>query len=216
MHKHSITILFLFIASTLSAQIWESPKMASAKLNHKSMAIIPVYVTQEDNSSDADRDSTRGIQQEDQTEGYNLQRSFHDYFITRKPKKYNWTVEIQDYVDTNNKLEEAGIAYSDLMNVGKDELASTLGVDAIYFCEVRKTKNISDGGAIALDIFVGTGGVQGNIVIETSIYEGSTGELMWKNTRQFMTTYWGRTDYLVNNIMKQCIRKFPYKEKAKK
>lgn len=211
------TILFILVAGAKSfAQVWESPKMATAKFNHSTMAIIPVYITENDKSSDADKKGTKGVPQELETEGYNLQRSFYNYFITRKPKNVNWTVTIQEYEVTNQKLKDAGINYSDILATPKADIAGALGVDAIYFCEIRKTKTISDGAAVALDIFVGTGGIQGNMVIETSIYEGSSGELMWKYTRQFATSYWGRTDYLVDNIMKQTVSKFPYKEKAKK
>lgn len=211
-----IVLLLTGMSTKLVAQVWESPKMATAKFNHSTMAILPVYVTSKDNSTDADKTGTKGIPQEDETEGFNLQRSFYNYFITRKPKNVNWTVTIQEYEVTNQKLKDAGIKYADILSTPKSDLAGVLGVDAVYFCEIRKTKTISDAGAVALDFFVGTGGIQGNMVIETSIYEGSSGELMWKYGRQFATSYWGRTDWLVDNIMKQTVSKFPYKEKAKK
>lgn len=193
-------------------QLFESPRLVSAKFNHKSMAILPVYVTYKDNSNK----ETKGIVQEDEMEGYNMQRSFYGYFITRKPKNVNWTVEIQQYEETNRRLTEAGIVYADLLQTPKDELSKILQVDAIYICEVKKLKTISDAAAVALDIFVGYGGYTGNIDVETSIYEGSSGELMWKYDRQLPTSYWGRSDYLVDNIMKLNIKKFPYKEKKKK
>ncbi len=221
MNGRKLFIILSFAALVLSpvasnAQLWESPRLTTAKFNHKSMAIIPVYVTEKDNSSNANKEGRKGVIQEDEAEGYNLQRSFYNYFITRKPKKVNWTVTIQEYEVTNGKLADNNIKYADIMQTPKDELAKYLGVDAIFICEIKKTRTISDGAAIALDIFVGYGGYTGNIDVETSIFEGSTGELMWKYDRQLPTSYWGRSDYLVDNLMKRTIEKFPYKEKIKK
>lgn len=217
--KLKLSILFLFVAGfamNTNAQIYESPKMAEAKFNHKSMAILPVYVTEKDNSSDAKKQGNKGVLQEDETEGYNLQRSFYSYFITRKPKKVNWTVQIQGFEETNQKLKDAGIAYADIINTPKEKLATILDVDALFLCDIKKLRTISDGAAVALDIFVGYGGYTGNIDIQTTIYEGSSGEMMWQYKRKLPTSYWGRSDYLVDNIMKATINKFPYKEKTKK
>lgn len=217
--KVKLSILFLFLAGfakNMNAQIYESPKMAEAKFNHKTMAILPVYVTEIDNSSDAKKQGMKGVLQEDETEGYNLQRSFYNYFITRKPKNVNWTVEIQGYEETNQKLKNAGIAYADIINTPKDKLADILGVDAIFLCDIKKLRTISDGAAVALDMFVGYGGYTGNIDIQTTIYEGATGEMMWQYKRRLPTSYWGRSDFLVDNIMKATVNKFPYKEKLKK
>lgn len=217
--KLKLSILFLFVAGftmNMNAQIYESPKMAEAKFNHKSMAILPVYVTEKDNSSDAKRQGIKGVVQEDETEGYNLQRSFYTYFITRKPKKVNWTVEIQKYEETNEKLKNAGIEYEEIVNTPKDNLAEILGVDAIFFCHIKKLRTISDGAAVALNFFVGYGGYTGNIEIQTTIYDGSSGEMMWQYKRRLPTSYWGLSDFLVDNIMKATVNKFPYKEKTKK
>lgn len=204
------------LAKNTNAQIYESPRMAEAKFNHRSIAILPVYVTEKDNSSDANGQGMKGVVQEDETEGYNLQRSFYTYFITRKPKKVNWTVEIQKYEETNEKLKNAGIKYEDIVNTPKDNLAEILGVDAIFFCHIKKLRTISDGAAVALNFFVGYGGYTGNIDIQTTIYEGSSGEMMWQYKRRLPTSYWGRSDFLVDNIMKATVNKFPYKEKTKK
>jgi hypothetical protein len=215
--KYQIIIFLLVLSGTqhLSAQLYESSRLAEAKFNHKSMAILPVYVAEKDNSGQAKKEGRQGVVKEDESEGYNLQRSFYNYFITRKPKKVNWTVEIQTYEETNKKLSEANITYSDITQTPKDELAKILGVDALYFCEVKKLRTISDGGAVALDFFIGYGGYTGNIDIESSIYEGESGELMWKYDRQLPTSYWGQSDFLVDNLMKRTIEKFPYKEKIK-
>jgi hypothetical protein len=205
------------IAGMVNAQqLYESPNLVKAKFNHKSMAILPVYVIEKDNSGNSNTNKQKGVSQEDEAEGYRLQSSFYNYFITRKPKKVNWTVTIQAYEETNTKLKAANILYSDLLQTPKDELATILGVDALFICQVKKMKTISDDAALALDIFVGYGGYTGNIDIETSIYEGSSAELMWKYDRQLPTNYYGRTDYLVDNLMKRTIEKFPYKEKIKK
>ncbi len=217
--KKKLSVLIAFFigfAINIQAQIYESPRMAEAKFNHKSMAILPVYVTEKDNSSDAQKQGKKGLVQEDETEGYNLQRSFYNYFITRKPKKVNWTVQIQSYEETNQKLKNAGISYANFIDMPKDKIAETLGVDAIFLCEIKKLRTISDGAAVALDIFVGYGGYTGNINIQTTIYEGSSGEMMWQYKRKLPTSYWGRSDYLVDNIMKTTVNKFPYKEKTKK
>lgn len=191
-----LTFLFVTVSSPhVQGQLYQSNRLAEAKFLHKTMAIIPVYVTEKDNSSDAKKEGRKGVVQEDELEGYNLQRSFYNYFITRKPKKVNWTVEIQGYEETNQKLKQANILYADLMQTPKDKIGEILGVDAIFLCEIKKLRTISDRAAVALDIFVGYGGYTGNIDIETSIYESSTAELMWKYERKLPTSYWGRSDY---------------------
>ncbi|MCZ2443095.1 MAG: hypothetical protein LC101_04895 [Flavobacteriales bacterium] len=220
MKRNLIISVFMLCMVMLSmpmvqGQSYQSPRLAEAKFSHKTMAILPVYVTEKDNSSTAKKEGRQGITQEDETEGYNLQRSFYNYFITRKPKKVNWTLKIQTYEETNQKLKDAGIDYTNIIQTPKDKLGQILGVDAIFICEINKLRTISDAGAVAVDFLVGYGGYTGNIDIATSIFESSSAELMWKFNHKIPTSYWGRSDYLVDNIMKATINKFPYKEKTK-
>ncbi len=209
-------LLFISSANLVFAQTYENPRLAAAKFNHTTMAILPVYVTEKDKTEDGRKEDKNGAVSEDEAEGYNLQRSFYEYFMTRKPKKVNWTITFQSYEETNKKIFDAGLIYSEIFQTPKDELATILGVDVIYLCEVKQTKTIANDDAMALDMILGYGGTTGNIQVVASIYEGSSSELMWTFERQFPTNYYGRTDYLVDNIMKQAVQKFPYKEKIKK
>lgn len=218
---HVIALLIaLFTLVKINAQNYKSPRLEEAKFNHKTMAILPYYVTEKDKTRQTKKETgnKEGVTTTDETEGYNLQRGLYNYFITRKPKNINWTVTFQKYEETNGKLKDAGITWDDIPNTPKEQLGQILGVDAFIFAEVKKTSTMTQKDKMALQILVGVNASTGNVNVETSIYESASGELMWKLDNQVPTDYYYNmgADKLIDNLMKKTVSKFPYKEKAKK
>jgi hypothetical protein len=216
----SLAFLLLFSASKLAAQSYKSPRLEEAKFNHKTMAVLPYYVTEKDKTARTKKESgnKEGVTSTDETEGFNLQRALYNYFITRKPKNVNWTVTFQPYEETNQKLKAAGIVWEEIPNTPKDKLGEILGVDAYIYAEVKKTTTLDQGSKVAVQIFTGTNVPTGNVDVETSIYETESGELMWKLDNQVPTDYYYNigADKLTDNLMKKAVNQFPYKEKVKK
>lgn len=218
--KFSLALLVLFAAGKLSAQTYKSPRLEEAKFNHRTIAILPYYVTEKDKTYRTRKETgnKEGVTNTDETEGYNLQRSLYNYFITKKPKNINWTVTFQPYEETNQKLKDAAIVWEELPNTPKDKLGEILGVDAFIYAEVKKTTTLDQGSKVAVQIFTGTNVPTGNVDVETSIYESTSGELMWKQDRQIPTDYYYGigADKIIDNLMKKAVSEFPYKEKVKK
>jgi|GEM_PF-4740545 len=215
-----VILLLVFSAARINAQTYKSPRLEAAKFNHRTMAILPYFVSETDKTTRTKRQTGEkdGVTSTYETEGYNLQRAQYNYFITRKPKNINWTVTFQPYEETNQKLMGAGILWEDIPNTPKEKLGEILGVDAFIYAEVTKTTVLDHNDKVVVKVFTGYNVPTGNVEVETSIYESSTGELMWQLENRVPTDYYYNigAERLTDNLMKKSVSQFPYKEKAKK
>lgn len=210
-------ILFVFIfTGAARAQVYKHPNIDQYKADHKTMAILPFVVTRIDKTKEGKNADLEKIEAENETYGFALQRSLRNYFITKKPKKYDWSVEMQSTEETNLLLSNAGIDYKEIILIPKDSLAAILGVDAILFTEVSTLQTISDGAAVALNVFTGYGGYTGNMNLKVEVYDGASGDMEWQYLRALPSSYWGQHEMLINNLMKKTVNNFPYKNKVGK
>lgn len=220
MKKISVIIIFLLIskATVLTGQITKSPNLEVAKLNHKNMAILPVFVTEKDKTAKARKENKDGNVTNDENEGFGLQRSLYDYFFTKKPKKINWTVEFQEYEITNKILKDNNIQWLDIPDYDKGELAKLLGVDAVMYVDVIKTENLTKGSQAAVSFFTGVTVPTGNVIVTTSVFDGASAENLWKYERKIPTDYWTSSgpDKLVDNLFKKIVQQFPWSQKVVK
>lgn len=216
----AITVMItamLVTGSTISAraQSWKHEKIDSYVASHKTMAILPFEIVTKDKTKDGQNRSPEQVAKDNEMDGYGMQRSLADYFITKKPKKYDWTVTFQPVEETNRKLKDKGLTYETMFQVDKDSLCKILGVDAVMYCYTESVRTLSDGAAVAVDIFTGYGGYTGNFQIDIKVHDGESGDMVWKYMRQLPTSYWGQYERLIENLMKRTVEAFPWKVKKK-
>ena len=136
----------------------------------------------------------------------------YSWFL-RRSDKYHYTVKFQDISKTNALLKQANINYTDLRTKSKEELAKLLGVDATISSSVRMDKPMSEGAAIAVGLLVGAWGSTNNVTTSINIHEGTKGDLMWKYDYQASGSVGSSTESLVNGLMRNASKKFPYNSK---
>ena len=72
---------------------------------------------------------------------------------------------------------------------------------------------MSDGAAIAIGVLIGSWGATNDVQTSISINEGKKGDLVWKYDYDASGSVGSSTDRLVNALMRNASRKFPYNAK---
>lgn len=187
-------------------QIFESPKLKNEIAKHKLVAILPFKVSikyrkQPKNfNAEANRDQENSMSK-------SIQNSMYT-FLLRRQKDY--TVEFQDVDKTNILLKKAGML-DKLDEFTKDEIAKTLGVDAVLGGTFESEQSKSEAGAIATTVlFGGIGAKTGSGTSVLTLNNGSDGDLLWRFSKTMDDSIFSSTDVLIERMMRKVSRNFPY------
>ena len=147
-----------------------------------------------------------------QKTGESIQDKMYTWFLKRSGK-FKYTVSFQDISRTNALLAQAGVTYNNMKNKTKDEIARLLGVDAVITTRANMSKPMSEGAAVAIGVLFGSWGTTNDV--ETSIYinEGVKGDLVWKYDYNASGSIGSDPGRLVNALMRNASKKFPYNAK---
>ncbi|MBT9391734.1 hypothetical protein KLP40_01050 [Hymenobacter sp. NST-14] len=135
-------------------------------------------------------------------------------WLLRRSTDRGYTVRFQDVMQTNSRLRESGIPYSELRSYSPQELAKLLGVDAVLTTSVRTSKPMSDGAAVAVGLLVGAWGATNQANITVNIHESDEGKLLWKYDYAAAGSVGSSTEGMVNALMRNASKKFPYTPKS--
>ena len=72
-------------------------------------------------------------------------------------------------------------------------------------------KPMSEGAAVAVGLLVGAWGSTNKVETTINIHDGKTGNLLWKYDYEAQGTVGSSTTELVNALMRNASKKFPYK-----
>ncbi|MBK8139574.1 MAG: hypothetical protein IPK57_00135 [Chitinophagaceae bacterium] len=144
--------------------------------------------------------------------GFAIQDKMYSWFL-RRSDKYQYTVTFQDVTRTNALLKQAGIGYNDLAAKDRTELAKLLGVDAVLQDRTSMDKPMSDGAAVAVGVIFGMWGSTNSVQTTINIHDGNTGNLLWKYDYQAQGSVGSSAENLVNALMRNASKKFPYSVK---
>ena len=206
-----ITLLpILFVAC--GPKIYKSEEFTSVASTHKTVAILPAVVTIQLRPNQAKKITSEDIENSEKSTGYGIQEKMYGWFL-RRNDKMNYTVTFQDVSKTNSMLKKASISYEDLRTSSKKELADLLGVDAIISTDINMEKPMSEGAAAALGVLVGVWGTTNRANITINIHEHNKGDLIWKYDYQASGSVFNSNDQLVNALMRNASRKFPYNQR---
>ncbi len=92
-------------------------------------------------------------------------------------------------------------------------MARLLEVDAVISTKASMEKPMSEGAAIAVGLLIGSWGNTNQIQTSISINEATKGELVWKYDYSASGSVGSSPERLVNDLMRNASRKFPYNAK---
>lgn len=189
-------------------QTYSAPDLKDIIAKHKTVAILPFKVSitfkRMPKNYDAEANKT-----EEKNASTNMQQGMYTYLL-RKAK--NYTVSFQDVDRTNALLKKAGI-YDKLDEVLQDSICKILGVDAVIKSNYAYEKTGSEAGAIAKTVLFGAGfGKTGSGALTMQIYNGSTGNLLWRFYKEMNEDVMSNANEVMERMMRKVARNFPYED----
>jgi len=204
-------LLVLFILLTHQAwgqkNIYENKQFKALSSNHQKIAILPFLA-----SVQLDELVSKENQKDlESSEGYAVQNALETYFLKIQKRK-QYSVSFQNIKDTNAFLKKNNIDYKNLDIYTIEELAKILGVDAIISGNITLNVQLSKGDSKDFKIldYITGNTKYGRIGIKVS--DASSGRLLWKYEKQIDRKTGKNTQELIESMMRQASRKFPYEQ----
>ncbi|HLX91013.1 MAG TPA: hypothetical protein VKR32_04990 [Puia sp.] len=207
-------LLTIFASSLLVTScgpaIYKSQEFDRALARHKVVAILPAAVTMQLRPNEAKKMTTDQVTDLEQKTAFDIQDKMYSWFL-RRSEKYNYTVTFQDISRTNALLKQSNLNYGDIVSVDRAQLAKILGVDAVIQNRTQMDKPMSTGAAVALGAVFGVWGNTNHVTTTISIHDGQSGNLLWKYDYEASGSVGSSTDGLINALMRNASKKFPYR-----
>jgi hypothetical protein len=209
--KNIFLVSFVVLLSvSCGPQIYKSASFENALAKHKTVAILPAEVNIFLRPNQSKNLSPEQIQDIAEKTGYDIQDKMQSWFL-RRSDKLHYTVTFQDINKTNARLKEEHVEYKDLKTMDRAQLAKILGVDAIIQNRSKMDKPMSEGAAIAVGLLVGAWGSTNTVETTININDGKSGDILWKYDYTASGSIGSSTTRLVDNLMRNASKKFPYK-----
>lgn len=205
-------VLLMLLATSCGPKIYKSNEFDDVTAKHKIVAILPADVTIMLRPNQSKKMTAEELEKNRESTAYAIQDKMYSWFL-RRSDKFKYTVKFQDVSKTNSILKDAGLSYADIRTKPKDYLAKLLGVDAVITNITRMDKPMSEGVAIAMAVLIGAGGATNNVNTTINIHEAKQGDLIWKYDYVAQGSIGSSPDNLVNALMRNASRHFPYNEK---
>ena len=203
---------FILAASACSPKIYKAEEFNEVTASHKIVAILPAEVSITLRPNGMKKVTKEQLTEMEEKTGNSIQDKMQSWFLKRSGK-YKYTVKFQDISKTNSILADNKITYSDLKTKSKESLAQLLGVDAVITTRASMKKPMSEDAALALGLIVGVWGSTNDVQTTISINEGKKGDIVWKYDYNATGSVGSNTDRLVNALMRNASKKFPYNDK---
>ena len=203
-------VLFLgLLCSACGPSIYLAQDFRTYAPKHKVVAILPASVTIGLRPNQMRSTSPEQMRTMQQQSALDFQYRIYSWLMRRQGQQ-RYTVEFQDVALTNSILRKANLTEEDMRTHSAQELAQMLGVDAVLTTDVRTSKPMSDGAAVAVGILVGAWGATNQANITVDIHDGSGGKLLWKYDYVASGSVFSSPENMVNALMRNASRKFPY------
>ena len=209
----ALVALATALLTACGPKIYLANDFAAYAPKHKVVAVLPAAVTMELRPNQAKRTSAEQQRDAEFKTGLDFQERIYAWLLRRSQQR-GFTVQFQDVMQTNAKLRESGIPFEELRAHSPQELAQILGVDAVLTTSVRTTKPMSDGAAIAVGVLVGAWGATNQANITVDIHDVQDGKLLWKYDYVAAGSVGSSTENMVNALMRNASKKFPYTPKS--
>ena len=211
--KKWTTLVFAFsLFASCGPKIYTSSNFNTALARHKTVAILPAEVTINLRPNEAKKVTAEQLLEISSKTAYDVQDKMYGWFL-RRGEKFQYTVTFQDINKTNSLMKKAGVSYEDLRSKDRGELAQLLGVDAVMQAKTVSEKPMSEGAAVAVGVIFGVWGATNKVQTAINIHDGKSGELLWKYDYEASGSIGSSTTRLVDALMRNATRKFPYSAK---
>lgn len=204
--------LMVLLLTSCGPSIYKASDFTNITSTHKTVAIMPAQVTIQLRPNEMKRTTPEMLQKNESATGYAMQERLYGWFL-RRSDKLKYTVKFQDVSQTNALLETARLSYQDLPRKSKSELAKLLGVDAVISTTLRTNKPMNEGVAVAMGLVFGAWGSTNQAFTTINIHEAENAELIWKYDYNASGSVGSSPDNLVNALMRNASKKFPYNAK---
>jgi hypothetical protein len=198
--------------TSCAPRVYKTNDFDSKTASHKIVAILPAEVDITLRPNEMKRITNEQLKESEEKTALGIQDKMYAWFL-RRSGKYKYTVAFQDISKTNALLLKNNIKYDDMRSKTKEELARILGVDAVISTRAIMKKPMSDGAAVALGVLFGSWGNTNDVQTSITINDAAKGDLMWKYDYQATGSVGSNTDDLVNALMRNASKKFPYNDK---
>lgn len=212
MKQLRFSMIMCFFIAGCGPKIYTSSNFSSALAKHKTVAILPAEVTIQLRPNEAKKISADQLEDIMNKTAYDIQDKMYGWFL-RRGDKFKYTVTFQDINRTNSRLKDAGIKYEDLKSKDREQLAKILGVDAVMQAKTVSEKPMSEGAAVAVGVIFGAWGNTNKVQTAINIHDGQSGDLLWKYDYEASGSIGSSTSKLVDALMRNATRKFPYSAK---
>jgi hypothetical protein len=213
MNRNTLYLLILlFFFYGCAPVIYKVKDFSSKTATHKTVAILPADVLIQLRPKEMKNTTAEQILRLEEQTGKTIQDKMYTWFLKRSDK-YKYTVSFQDISRTNALLLQAGLDYDHIHTKTKDELARILEVDAVISTKATMEKPMSEGAAIAVGLLIGSWGNTNQVQTAISINDAIKGELIWKYDYFASGSVGSSPERLVNDLMRNASRKFPYNAK---
>ncbi|MFM1807380.1 MAG: hypothetical protein RLZZ242_105 [Bacteroidota bacterium] len=206
--KHILfaTVFLLEIQGVVAQKdIFIHPEFELLAKSHQTLAILPFFVDLELKNEP----SEFLRRQFNEIEGLAVQQALSHYFENKTNNK-NFKVRFQPLSLTQKKLQMAGLDYRGLTQKTSQELAEILEVDGIISGTLALSVRLSDGidkDFNWLDLWI-LSPEFGRMSIKIS--DRNTGKLLWRYEKAIDRHVGKNTEELIEKLMKQAARNFPY------
>jgi len=208
-----LVALFTMLLTACGPSIYLANDFRAYAPKHKTVAILPAYVTMQLRPNQAKNTTLEQQREMENKSGADYQEKIYAWLL-RRGQQRGYTVQFQDVMQTNARLRESQIPVAELRSHTPQELAKILGVDAVLTTNVRTTKPMSDGAAVAVGVLVGAWGATNQANITVNIHEADAGKLLWKYDYVAAGSVGSSTEGTVNMLMRNASKKFPYTPKS--
>ena len=205
----SATLLLAVLCSACGPSIYLANDFRTYVPRHKTLAILPSSVTIGLRPNQARNISPEQLRQLQISTSLDYQSRIYAWLLRHNQRK-PYTVAFQDVATTNSLLRQANLSDDDMRTHSPQELAQLLGVDAVMSSSILTTKPMSVGAAVAVGVLVGVWGATNQVDITVNIHEGESSKLLWKYNYIAAGTITSSTEQIINQLMRNAARKFPY------
>jgi len=198
-------LLFVCTICHTQKNVYESNKFDELSANHKTLAIIPFF-THLDLDEEFDGKDLDDLEEK---EGHAVQDALETFFGRGKKRK-KFSVEFQNVKNTNAILSQNNITYDNIDTYTIKQLSKILRVDGIISGNLDLNILLSKGIPAEfsfIDYILGDANY-GRIGIKIS--DGGSGKLLWKYEKKINKKSGKNTDDLIDKMMKNVTRRFPY------
>lgn len=201
-------LIFLFLTACSGGEIYTKSDFSDVTKLHRKIAILPFTVSYDAKSISSDF-TIETAKKAEKEEAYIFQQNIYAQFLKRQAQG-KYTVEFMDIDDANAIMTRNGITYDNISSFTKAEIANKLGVDAVISGTIRKSKPMSNTGAVVMTLFFGFGGNTNRIDISMTLHDGKDGKLLWKYDNDRAAGLGSSAEDIAKSLMNNISKNFPY------